>query len=393
MKIAVAAVSAPLELNGVSRHAANVVRGLLTRTEVSEIHLLVGQWQHHTYVEAVGRNDARLHIHPVGMRRSTLCRNLWFYSELPRVAAQLGADVIHVAYPMPLSATAFRCPIIVSLHDLYPFDIPANFGSVKSALNRQVMRQCLKAADAIACVSESTRQQLGHWLGSSFTDKAVTILNSVEPARSCSSRGPHPLHKGQPFVLCVAQHRRNKNLPLALRVLERALQTGAVAPNTQLAIVGVPGPETERIQRQIREARMERKVVILCGIGDPELLWCYRNCELLLAPSTVEGFGLPVVEALLAGARVVCSDIPAFREIAVEGCTFVRLGKGEEDDFTRAIATALASPRSLPMSMPWLSAATIAEKYIILYRQLLTRPADQNCGRLRISQLGSHDGA
>jgi glycosyltransferase involved in cell wall biosynthesis len=392
MKIAVAAVSAPQQLNGVSRHAANVVRGLLTRAEVSELHLLVGHWQHHTYVEAVARNDARLHIHSVGIGRSTMCRNLWFYSELPRVAEQLDADVVHVAYPMPLSAAAFRCPTVVSLHDLYPFDIPANFGILKSALNRQVMRQCLKAAGAIACVSESTRQQLGHWLGSSFRDKAVTILNAVEPTLSTSARGPHPLHKGQPFVLCVAQHRRNKNLSLALRVLDRACQTKAVAPNTQLAIVGVPGPETERIQRQIREAGMERRVVILCGISDPELLWCYRNCELLLAPSIVEGFGLPVVEALLAGSRVVCSDIPAFREIGVGGCIFVRLGKGEEDAFTRAIATARAAPRSLPMSMPWLSAATIAEKYIMLYRHLLTRPADQNCGALRISQIGSHDG-
>jgi glycosyltransferase involved in cell wall biosynthesis len=392
MKIAFAALSAPVHLNGVSRHSANVVRGLLTRTDISEVHLLVGAWQRRTYIEAVARNDARLHIHPVEIRRDTLSRNLWFYSELPRVAAQLDAHVVHVAYPTPLSSRAFRCPTVVSLHDLYPFDIPENFGFIKGLLNREVMQQCLKAADAIACVSESTRQQLSRWLGKRFADKAVTIPNSVEPSLSNSARGPQPLHKGQPFLLCIAQHRRNKNIPLALRVFERSLQAGIIAPTAQLVIIGVAGPETARIQGQIRASRLERKVLILSGIKDTELQWCYRNCELLLAPSSVEGFGLPVVEALLAGCRVVCSDIPAFREIGVAGCSYVPLGADEVNAFTCAIAAARAAPRSLPTSMPWLSAAMTAEKYIMLYRHLLARPADQDCGTLQISQLGSHNG-
>jgi glycosyltransferase involved in cell wall biosynthesis len=392
VKIAIAALSAPVYLNGVSRHSANVVRGLLTRAEVSEVHLLVGAWQHRTYAEAVARVDARLHIHSVDIRRDTLSRNLWFYSELPRVAAQLDADVVHLAYPSPLSASAFRCPTVVSLHDLYPFDIPKNFGFLKGLMNRQVMRQCLKSADAIACVSASTRRQLAQWLGPRFVEKAVTIPNSVGPSLALSARGPHPLQKGRPFLLCVAQHRQNKNIPLALRVFERSLQVGALAPTAQFVILGVPGPETARIERQIRALRLERRVVILSGIKDAELQWCYRNCELLLAPSSVEGFGLPVAEALLAGCRVVCSDIPAFREVGADGCRYVALGPDEVNAFARAIREACATPRRLPMPMPWLSAAVTAEKYIMLYRQLLSRPADQNCGAPRITQMGSHDG-
>ena len=53
-------------------------------------------------------------------------------------------------------------------------------------------------------------------------------------------------------------------------------------------------------------------VMLVSGISDAEMQWCYRNCDLLLAPSTIEGFGLPVAEALLAGCRIVCSDIPPF---------------------------------------------------------------------------------
>ena len=392
MKVVIAAVSAPEHLNGVSRHAANVVRGLLTRPEISEVHLLAGSWQQQTYADAVARQDPRLHIHSVAMREGTTSRNLWYYSELPKVAEQLGADVVHLGYPVPICARDFHCPTVVSLHDLYPFDIPGNFGFVKSTLNRQVLRQCLRSADAIVCVSESTRQRLEHWFGKRHAEKSVTIQNSVEPFSSSSARSPQPLHRGQPFLLCVAQHRRNKNIPLALRVFEEALRAGALDPETLLVIVGVTGPETRRVHEQFGSARLDRRVVTLSGIKDAELQWCYRNCELLLAPSLVEGFGLPVVEALMAGCRVVCSDIPAFREVGGDSCHYVELGSQESEAFVSTIREARRQPRILPAAMPWLSAATIAEKYVILYRRLQARTMGQGYQALRVSGTGNREG-
>ena len=219
-----------------------------------------------------------------------------------------------------------------------------------------------------------------------------TLSNSVEPIVSICGRGPQPLCKGQPFVLCIAQHRKNKNILLGLKVFERALHDGALAPDTQFVVIGVPGPETQPIHRQIRAAGLERQVIVLSGITDTELQWCYRNCELLLAPSIVEGFGLPVVEALLAGCRVACSDIPAFREVGGDGCSYVPLGHGEIEGFVNAIRTVRAAPRILPVSMPWLSASRIAEKYITLYRHLQIRPVNEEYGTLRISHIGSRDG-
>jgi glycosyltransferase involved in cell wall biosynthesis len=392
MKIVIAALSAPEHLNGVSRHAANVVRGLLTRSEISEVHLLAGAWQQQTYTDAIARQDSRLHVHPVTIRRETVFRNLWYYSELPRVAEQLSADVVHLSYPMPVSTKDFRCPVVTSLHDLYSFDIPENFGFVKSILNRQVLRQCLRAVDAITCVSESTRQRLAHWFGSLAADKAVTVLNSVEPVCIGSSRGPQPLHRGQPFLLCVAQHRRNKNIPLALKVFDEALRTSAIDPETQLVVVGVTGPDTDRIRKQVELTRLDRRVVLLSGIKDTELQWCYRNCELLLAPSLLEGFGLPVVEALMAGCRVVCSDIPAFREVGGEACHYVRLGQNETAGFVDAIQRARRLPRILPASMPWLSGSEIAEKLVILYRRLQTSTAGQRYGALSMPRIRSGEG-
>ena len=62
------------------------------------------------------------------MKQSALSRNLWYYRELPMMAEELGVDVVHLAYPVPIHTDAFACPTIVTLHDLYPYEIPANFG-------------------------------------------------------------------------------------------------------------------------------------------------------------------------------------------------------------------------------------------------------------------------
>jgi glycosyltransferase involved in cell wall biosynthesis len=374
MKIVIAALSAPAHLNGVSRHSANVVRGLVTRAEVTEVHMVVGDWQKRAYEDAVARIDPRLHIHAVEIGRSTLGRNRWYYSELPLIASQLDADVVHLAYPVPMSRAAFRCPVVVSLHDMYSFDIPENFGLLKSGFNRIVVRQCLRSSDATACVSESTRERLRHWLGQRHADKAVTILNGVGPLSIGRAECPQTLRGCRAFILCIAQHRRNKNIALTIKVFEQVLHMGLLSPEARLVIVGVPGPETERIENRIRDARLERKVILVSGLSDSELQWCYRNCELLLAPSIIEGFGLPVVEALLAGCKTVCSDIPAFREVGGNRCRYVPLGAGELEGFSEAIRETLGAPHGAPVSMPWLAVEAIAEKYMILYRRLLTSP-------------------
>jgi glycosyltransferase involved in cell wall biosynthesis len=90
----------------------------------------------------------------------------------------------------------------------------------------------------------------------------------------------------------------------------------------------------------------------------------------LLAPSVIEGFGLPIAEALVAGCRIVCSDIPAFRELAANSCQFVTLGLGEEESFAAAICEALRQPRPDPIALPQFSADAIAASCLDLYRSL-----------------------
>jgi glycosyltransferase involved in cell wall biosynthesis len=158
---------------------------------------------------------------------------------------------------------------------------------------------------------------------------------------------------------------------LTLHIFQRLLQSGKIDRATRLVIIGVPGPETPQIHRFLHTAGLNEKVLLISGIRDAELQWCYRNCELLLAPSSVEGFGLPVAEALLAGCRIVCSDILAFRELEGKNCHYVPLTSTAEEAFAEEISKVLTEPRCEPSHLPQLSAPAIAEEYLQLYSRLM----------------------
>lgn len=394
MNVVIAAMSAPSHMNGVSRHAANLARALLYSKKISEIHFVAGAWQRDMYQSALSACDPRLHTHWIQLRDANVSRLSWYYRELPYIAAQLEADIVHLSFPAPMAKDAYPCATVLSLHDLYPFDIPHNFGRLKSAIARYTISQCVRRVDAIACVSSATQTQFARRFPT-LTHKTQIIHNVVEFRVSASISGNLGTLKGRGFLLCVAQHRSNKNIPLAIKVFERLLDERILAAEARLVVIGISGPETRKIEEEMRLSRLSRKVILLSGLSDAEMRWCYENCIMLLAPSSVEGFGLPVAEAMLAGAQVICSDIPAFREVGGEACHYVPWTDDPVDTYVRTIRDALkpAPYRTAPPLQ--LTAASIGDRYASLYFNLACLPAGEpiqlrEAVRLRSRAAGIH---
>ncbi len=369
MNLLLALVSASEYISGIQRHALDLAQALALHSEIDSIHVAASPWQEEL-LRAYLPASPRLHIHFARIGMSPIERNVWYYTQLPRLARTLRTDVVHLAYPMPTRRSRDHATI-VTLHDLYPIDSPENFTWPHVLVNRAILKQCLHAADAIGCVSHSTLDRLTQYDSRIASRKARVIHNIVEP-HEADQRVPH---SGPPFVLCIAQHRHNKNIPLALSVFHSLLYRNVVPPLTRFVLVGIQGPESTAIRAWVSTLGLVDHVDFCAGISDAELHSLYANCECVLAPSLTEGFGLPVVEALQRGARVVCSDIPAFREMADGLCTFVPLSGHGKEDFINAAAAALQLPRPAPSIFPELSGETIAAKWVNLYQQVIVANA------------------
>jgi glycosyltransferase involved in cell wall biosynthesis len=373
MKVLVTAISFSSKISGIQRHAFNLVRCLLAHPELSAVHLVIAPWQQKMARSSGLGHDNRLKIEVAQLEAGSISRNLWHYRSLPELTNCLQPDLIHLTYPVPINTAALRCAIVLTLHDLYPYEIPANFRFPHVIFNRLTLRQSLRNADAIACVSDATLQRLKQFAPESVFRNAVRIHNCVEPPPSGAAKSPMSELCGKPFLLCVAQHRRNKNIPLLIRVFGSLLSRSAIHPATNLVIVGITGPETASIREMIAQRSLTRRVFFRDGLSDSELQWCYERCDALVVPSTTEGFGLPVAEGLLAGCKVICSDIPALREVGGDHCQYFALGREEEAALANSIVTSLKQPKQRAISLPRLSAEVLAHEYVNLYRQVLER--------------------
>jgi glycosyltransferase involved in cell wall biosynthesis len=261
-----------------------------------------------------------------------------------------------------------RCPVIVSLHDLYPYDEPNNFGFPKVFFNRVFLQQCLKEVDCVACVSETTLSRLKARFPRFAHRKAVVVHNCVTID---SNELVLPEWGRCRFALMVAQHRANKNIPLALRAFEELLRKEKIDKHTLLLLVGNEGPETAAIRSLMEQLSLKTNVKLIDGVSDGELRWLYTNCELLMAPSSMEGFGLPVVEGLFCGSRVVCSDIPAYREIGGDACHYFDLhAESDCSAMVAAICNALTEPARRAKRLERFLSENVAKEYAALYVQL-----------------------
>ena len=112
-----------------------------------------------------------------------------------------------------------------------------------------------------------------------------------------------------PFALVVGTNRPHKNHSLLARVW-RAM--GQRAP-LQLVAAGASDPR----YRNLHQLAPGLPTIHLLGkVSASELEWLYREATLVVFPTRYEGYGLPVIEAAVRGAPVLCSDIPALREVA-----------------------------------------------------------------------------
>lgn len=189
------------------------------------------------------------------------------------------------------------CPSVTVFHDLQHKRHPEYFRWFDLPFWRLLLWASAKRSARLIAVSEATRDDLRHFY---CVDSAV-IHHGVEPAFAEIAGRREP----EGYILCVSTLHPHKNL-------ERLVRVHATMPEApELVITGLRGFAAERI-----EAAAKGRVRFTGWIPRQELLELFRRARAFVYPSTFEGFGMPVLEAMAAGVPVACSDIPPHREIA-----------------------------------------------------------------------------
>lgn len=377
MHILIAALHRPSKPTGVCRYAANLARCLADSDNVSQITFVTGVWQRAYFERAFSLSSRKIRFVEVAIKNSSVSRNFWFLFGLPKLVRQLSPDVVHLSFPIPFLRSLFPCSVVSTIHDLYPYECPENFGYVQAFFNRSFLNQCIYNSDGLACVSLITLERLKEFLPSNKLQKTLAVIYNYVDFENTEPKIPEDIKDTaeDPFLLCVAQHRKNKNLDLLIDSFSSLLKNCCLSDLTKLIIVGSSGPETENIYSKIQALALQHNVVLLSSVEDAELCWLYQNCQLFAIPSSTEGFCIPVVEALYFSSKVVCSDIPILREIGSSQCTYFKLEREPNENLERAILQTLEKSYRDDSSNPSrdlrFSKANATQKYLKFYAEVL----------------------
>jgi glycosyltransferase involved in cell wall biosynthesis len=374
MHILIAALHRPLKPTGVCRHAANLAKCLAETDKVTKVTLVVGAWQSDYFETSFNLDFEKINLLSINIKNSSISRNAWFLFRLPKLVQELNCNLVHLSFPLPLIRSLFPCPVVTTIHDLYPYECPDNFGFPNVLFNQLFLKICIQNSDGLSCVSQRTLKCLKNYFPGIETSKNTTVVYNYVDFSHLETKPSNSLENitQYPFLLAVAQHRKNKNLDLLIKAYSLLLKKNQLKDKTKLILVGSSGPETENIHHQINALSLQENVLMLSSIEDSELCWLYQNCELLVVPSSTEGFCLPLAEALYLTCKVVCSDIPIFREIGSSYCIYFELQGDSLQNLSQAIVQALNQPYSENQSPDYrYTKSNAIQQYISFYSKLL----------------------
>lgn len=234
----------------------------------------------------------------------------WF---LERQFRAQRATLYHEPNFVPLT---YNLPFVVTVHDLSPLVCPAWHPQYRVRWLERHLGESLRQAQHIITVSGFSRDELQRWCGIGADRIHLvypgvrTEIRPLPPTRVEAQLWRMGLPRG--YLLYVGTLEPRKNL-------ERVLRAYLQLPRSQrlqmpFVLVGKYGWAADRVAELLCSAGPSEGVVALGYVPERYLATLYNGARALVYPSLYEGFGLPPVEMLACGGRVVVSDLPVFRE-------------------------------------------------------------------------------
>ncbi len=268
-------------------------------------------------------------------------------------------NVLTMPFNLPLAAALVEVgpPVVAWTHDLAWVN-PRYEAYRRRGWPWSILHEPQPGVRYVA-ISRGRQREIAETLGLRPADVAV-VPNGIDPAAFWGI-GPGTrelvrragIEDADPLVLVPVRITRRKRLELAL---DAAALLRDQYPRLRLVVSGPLGPHSAdnrgyAVELQRRRARLGLDGVVrflyeLAGptsehpVDDRAITELYRMADLVLLPSESEGFGLPVLEAALSRAPLVCGDLPVLREIVAGGAWTFPAGAGAE-------AVAAAASRAL----------------------------------------------
>jgi len=211
----------------------------------------------------------------------------------------------HYTFPWKVRG---RIPTIVTIHDMTFFDYPQFHERKKVAFFQRSIERAVTGADELVAVSEHT----AHRIAARFPQhRPITVIpHGIDHSRFNETRTVADEEivaqlGNEPFALFVGTLEPRKQVDLLIQAFD---QIADRHPDLRLVLAGRDGWGMDAIQAALTAARHKERIVRLGYVKETILPALYRAARVTVYPSTVEGFGLPALEAMACGSPLIIAS-------------------------------------------------------------------------------------
>lgn len=213
-------------------------------------------------------------------------------------------DLWHSLQQFPSHLPNRNTPQVLTVHDLN-FLVEKEGAKTEKYLKR--LQKNVDRSVAITAISNATKEVLEQNID--MKGRPVTTIYNGVKLNSHSDNQPPDYVTGAKYFFAIGVFKRKKNFEVLLPMMK-------FFPDHQLIIAGENATSYGQFLRQkVDELGITRQVVFPGKVADEDKGWLYKHCEALMMPSMAEGFGLPVIEAMMAEKPVFLNPISSLQEV------------------------------------------------------------------------------
>jgi glycosyltransferase involved in cell wall biosynthesis len=237
-------------------------------------------------------------------------RALYLHALLPRILGGTKPDLCH--YTNFLAPLSNDHPYVVTIHDMGLEVLRGAHPLAKRLYTRRLIPRVARHAKLILANSEYSKWEIIRHLGIPEDRIRVTPLAASDDFK------PVPVNRDRPYFLYVGNLEPRKNL-------QRLIEAFAHIPEKEhnLVIVGHRRYRGGEVEAKARSLGLNGRVKFLGYVPRADLPGLYSGATALVYPSLLEGFGLPVVEAMACGTPVITSNNSALKEVAGDAARLI----------------------------------------------------------------------
>lgn len=329
MKIGFDAKRAAQNRTGLGNYSRFVARILSQLRPGNEYHLYIPRRDRTPYLcEIPGIGGFILHF-PL----SRLWRGLASLWRVWGVTADIRRDGIALYHglsnELPLNIRRAGCRTVVTIHDLIFIHCPEYYRPIDRAIYNYKFRRACRLADRVIAVSEYTRREIMRYYDTP-ADKIDVVYQGCDPAFSAyiaedslaEVRGRYGLPAK--FILYVGSIEERKNLLLVAKALDTMRGAdGTLHDDIYVVVAGKRTAYTDVVEAFLVDKGLRHKFMFIHSVPFSDLPPLYRLATAFVYPSRIEGFGIPLLEAVSGGVPAIGCTGSCLEEAGGPGCIYV----------------------------------------------------------------------